>query len=527
MPPRFGPYMQYLEILSKKFPYVEYMLLWMLVGCAPPKWRFLKHSPGSRAERVARTHVSIIEYDSSGSVTENRCRDSQALRTALSGIGQDIDVRLFVVEDLSRDVVEMLGSYFQLDPTFFLSHLSDHLFHNVSDRWASRPDISLTARHRLHLSVDFLRARFFATEEDFEAAERESGMFNVLRRLDSDRSRTLRINPASDPTFSVSIGRSKASSWWRPAEHGQPLTGVLLVDPTVSTGLPLWGKNRPFEPLPTMDAVRTMGEDASHSVGSSMFEEVIYWSCRFSKHDLVEIKKDPRTMFMPMLKIIIAEWLAVFKYMTTCLARADWSFETAFWREHSVYAGDLLRYMRPWRDNLHHYQWMIKDAMTVLFSSDLERYRLHPETGSTRTVHGSGLQDLKPDFEQLQQRIDYLQMRIERLWDLSSNVEDNTGQLQISVLATIFLPLNFATSFLSMSDDISVHNPTFWLFFAIGFPLVGVTILIVIGAVPVFQHNLDRLIRSGLKRRRRRDSRPNLFGRRRNSASTDSKVARS
>lgn len=34
-------------------------------------------------------------------------------------------MRLFVVEDLSREVIEALGEHFDVDPSFFQAHLVD------------------------------------------------------------------------------------------------------------------------------------------------------------------------------------------------------------------------------------------------------------------------------------------------------------------------------------------------------------------------------------------------------------------
>lgn len=43
-----------------------------------------------------------------------------------------IKLRLFVVEDLSRDVIETLGSHFNIDPSFFREHLVDYIWYNIS-----------------------------------------------------------------------------------------------------------------------------------------------------------------------------------------------------------------------------------------------------------------------------------------------------------------------------------------------------------------------------------------------------------
>lgn len=80
-----------------------------------------------------------------------------------------------------------------------------------------------------HMCISYLRARYFETEKDFESAEKHSGMFNVLRRIDSDRSRKRLQNSLLDlDGASVALSRAKTSLWIKPRKDGDPLTGMTL-----------------------------------------------------------------------------------------------------------------------------------------------------------------------------------------------------------------------------------------------------------------------------------------------------------
>lgn len=155
--------------------------------------------------------------------------DTCKLKTALEKSPQSNDkvqTRLLIVEDLSRDVVEMLGSFYDVDPLFFLSHINDYLFHNTRDRWVELPNLDIDARNRSHFNLQYLRPRYFKDDESFKKAERESGMFNVLRRLDSDRSRTKLQNDLLDRAgSSVTLIRAKTSVWVKPRVAGESVTG--------------------------------------------------------------------------------------------------------------------------------------------------------------------------------------------------------------------------------------------------------------------------------------------------------------
>jgi hypothetical protein len=49
--------------------------------------------------------------------------------------------RIFILEDLSRDMVEVFGAAYDIDPLFFRGHLLDYLWYNIRDPWVDLPDL--------------------------------------------------------------------------------------------------------------------------------------------------------------------------------------------------------------------------------------------------------------------------------------------------------------------------------------------------------------------------------------------------
>lgn len=201
----------------------------MEVSAAPPKWRYLQHFPQVRDQRAKRVNVAVIDYTNQKPNLRD-FNDAAQLREGLDAVKQtneQAQTRLIVAEDLSRDLVETLGSYYDIDPLFFLSHIGDYLFHNTRDPWAELPSLDLDARQRDHFCLQYLRGRYFGNEEDFQNAEFESGTFNVLRRLDSDRSRKrLQDGLLDRKNASVVLTRSKVSLWVkRRTREDEPVTG--------------------------------------------------------------------------------------------------------------------------------------------------------------------------------------------------------------------------------------------------------------------------------------------------------------
>lgn len=87
---------------------------------------------------MAKTRVSLLEYPLDGAkpVAPVGFTDSGELDRYIQGLkGKDassVKLRLYVVEDLSREVIETLGSNYDVDPSFFREHLVDYVWYNIS-----------------------------------------------------------------------------------------------------------------------------------------------------------------------------------------------------------------------------------------------------------------------------------------------------------------------------------------------------------------------------------------------------------
>lgn len=186
----------------------------MEVTTSPVKWKFLKDDPENRAPRAQRTKVSVLEFIPG---KDTRRRDFHSSRQLSDAFSSNVFPkysecsRLFIVEDLSRDVIEILGAELDVDPLFFRSHISDYLWYNTRDPWVELPDLDIVSRERNFFNLRYVQARYFRTPESFEKSKQETGMFNVLRRLDSDKNQKATLDEHGS---SVALVRSKASFWF-------------------------------------------------------------------------------------------------------------------------------------------------------------------------------------------------------------------------------------------------------------------------------------------------------------------------
>ncbi len=215
--------MRYLESLAQGWPHISYLADFMKVTTAPPKQKFLNDQ--DRRERASRTKVTMLTFEPNVAVHRADYIDINDLSTALNGPSNtqnDVSARLFVVEDLSRDVIEALGARFDVDPLFFRGHISDYMWHNTRDPWVELPDLDISSRTRSYSHVRYVQTRYFRSEESLRKAKWESGGFNVLRRVDKDGNW---VPDVDIPNSDVGLVRSKTSIWIRPKKSGKE--GVL------------------------------------------------------------------------------------------------------------------------------------------------------------------------------------------------------------------------------------------------------------------------------------------------------------
>lgn len=199
----------------------------MEVSAASSKWNYLKEHPENRGERASRVKVSIIEF---GNDTPTRSTEYTTVHELQNALMTSPEIsqpaaRLVVCEDVSRDLIETIGSFYNIDPLFFLSHIGDYLFHAPRHSWIDTPSLG-PSEGSDYFTLRYLRARYFKTEEEFTDAERQNEEFNVLRRLDSDKSRRRLRDGLTNAENSVAISRAKTSLWIKTHKQDEAIIGM-------------------------------------------------------------------------------------------------------------------------------------------------------------------------------------------------------------------------------------------------------------------------------------------------------------
>ncbi len=215
----------------------------MEVTTTPLRWPYLRPNfrdgtqlqaaVDARAERASRTNVTRIDFRKSDYVAEVSCDTPEKLIVALDEDYPEHEdsLRLFVVEDLSRDVIEALGSKLDIEPDFFREHIVDYAWCNIRDRWQEPPKLEADMQAQRWIQLRYVTARYFHSESSFGKAVEQAEHFNVLRRPDHDLN-----NRAvwEDKAALVGITRARASFWQSQAAEkggavGKSIQCVRLV----------------------------------------------------------------------------------------------------------------------------------------------------------------------------------------------------------------------------------------------------------------------------------------------------------
>ena len=174
----------------KAFPSLRHLVSWMEVSTSATRFKYLSQNSPERKERIQRVRVCQVDLKKKATPISTHFTDAKAVSEALTSEGERSskpDVRIYVVEDLSRDVVELFGQKFGIDPHFWKSHIDDYLWWTARQETVEIRSLDLLTRARPYLTLQYLRPRYYASTTSFEKATKQAAIFNVLRQLDGDR----------------------------------------------------------------------------------------------------------------------------------------------------------------------------------------------------------------------------------------------------------------------------------------------------------------------------------------------------
>lgn len=284
--------------------------------------------------------------------------------------------------------------------------------------------------------------------------------------------------------------------------------GVLLIDPTIKAGTPLWYGYRNWEDTPSYKVDKLPKPPPR----DTFFNDLVYWA---QKHESFVSRYATPSAHLPiitLLHLICAEWLTMSEYIKTRISQIEWEISVP---EHFLKPGtninDALNKLHMWRRLVPLYREMI--AETIQRVSEMEWPTDHigaqPSTilDSTKE-HNTPLGIFGDDFKKALGFMDDFQDRIDRLTSVVTAVisiedsrharDDNRNLARLTWLGTFFIPLSYISSLFSMQPDISQLGNTYKLYFAVAFPAaMGAVLLLLV--LPFLQNMVIGWFSSSLR----------------------------
>jgi hypothetical protein len=502
------PYLAHVKALAPTWKTLRHLADWMQVGTTPLRWSEMDEFEKER--RKFKANLTYVEYQPSIAPTSQEIETPNALQELLQSLSHEPDkeppMRLFIVEDLSQQVIEILGSRFDIDPLCFREQIDDYVWYNVRDPWAQPTSLMASMKNQQWFTLRNARLRYHKSWQDYESGWLESNTWNVLRRLDNDSSQ---MNYWDSEGALVSIMRTRTTIWiGKDKRCGNGTVGIMFVDPTTSHGSPLWFDRANWLPTPRPKMDGPPPPAVTQSV--SWYKDIVNmtrafpWFATGDGHEI-----NAQVLAKPVLYTICAEWLVVCDYAKTRLAQIERSIQMPE-RFFSTNKEDTPRKrLHTWRRQVPIFREMVIDTLEQGLPAAARLTSRRPGASTTNSASSpmdrrsimtelnfdelKGYEDIVPDFKRVLAAINDLQERVDRLTDIvvaEISIQDTQRSLieahnsaRLTWLATIFVPLSLISSVYSMTEDISTLKHTVKWYFVTAIP----TTVIVMGLVWMIQ----------------------------------------
>ncbi|KAF5242108.1 hypothetical protein FAUST_3468 [Fusarium austroamericanum] len=515
-----GQYLDYVKSLSRRWTQLELLYDFMDVGTIPTRWcifpgeetdkneepRYtygptLREKRDQQRDRGNKMDFALLKFKETGYPEKDGSKDLKDAILGIKNANSEVKFSLFVVEDLSREVIEALGSAFAIDPRFFRAHITDYVWNNIRDRWREPSILQVDAHRQKWFQLRLIRSRYFEDQSGLKKAKEEVNQFNVMRRLDADRNQIF-WDKDLDPTLwervngqceknnkqkkrvDAKVGhmRSRATFWlneqstigtygdvkFRVYINKFRSTGVLLLEPTPKSGFPLWRGYPNWDDMPPFDdkAVYLSPQENDPQIPPSLrnppgswFEEYLFWAQRTGKFDNSHGGRGDEQSFIPaqcLLHLVCGEWLTFVDYLNARLNQIDWGisnpsfFPESGGTDHQKQSLGKLYFWRRWVPQARD---MLQDTMgQVIDGKDTVRQVSDCRVDIVAQVFKSYEKDLR--F--IRKRLEDYEVRIDSLTTVVNStisLADASNTSKLTILASFFIPPSLVAALLSMNVD--------------------------------------------------------------------------
>jgi len=264
--------------------------------------------------------------------------------------------------------------------------------------------------------------------------------------------------------------------------------GILLVDPTITHGFPLWSGYGNFHPPPDFGAA--VEEIAFPPYEGTAVQEFIFWTMNQARSKANMIPPSPDLLPIAFFTMICAQWLIMVEYINTRLGQIEWEIELGLSHLYSQDFDHTVKTLLIWRRRMPIYHAFIERSISRLSA----RYK-----STDPTSPFSSWEDILTNLRDILHRVEILHCRADKIMAVSMAVtareeskkatQESHAITRVSYLAFFFVPMSFWTGFFSMSGEFPIT--TYWIYTAIALPISACAL-----GVLMFAGKIGRWVRS-------------------------------
>ncbi|CZR51307.1 uncharacterized protein PAC_01182 [Phialocephala subalpina] len=373
----------------------------------------------------------------------------------------DCQGRLIIVEDLSKAIIESLGSSLDLDPLFFASHIHGPRV----DVTSSKPSLAILPSKVINqnfLSLQYQRSMDFGLCP--MAPRKMSRNSNVPRKV-------VLLPPLKDTyigleqqSCSILLSSTKSKSWLALILVDKP-NSDLYTSPEkqmVLPSRPFQGGYEDFSERPSF-----FEPDAGHPGRMSLLEDLVWYWQKERPPAFESTQPTLLSLAYYPLKISAAEWVSYVAVMSNSIKQYEYTTEAPHQRDGLRKIDSDLRSLEVWGRRCLQTTSKLRSVIDFLqhrtkANQDLEEYTL-----------------LIRDFEHVAALVDTYGRRLEimvpvvtsvlQIADTRRSLREAANVTRLTNLALLFVPLSFVASLFSMNGGVTRHDLA--IYFAVAIPL--------------------------------------------------------
>ncbi|KAL8380899.1 hypothetical protein RB595_005270 [Gaeumannomyces hyphopodioides] len=395
---------------------------------------------------------------------------------------------VYLVEGLCEEFVAVLGGHFQIHPSLFADHERLVPFGGRhTGESGGIPFLPSAISGRDHVALKY--------HELVVLPARPPGFRNMC----ATSGRHMAVTRLMGELSEVVISRRKFTFWSKITGSGG-WECIILCDPPIRHILTDYSGRSGFEVvtapyasgyldfMPLSNQMKARGGPPRTSLLEDISFYLQHHSGALGGSNL--LIKDPKPLRVFVDKIVASHFLKLAEFLQANIDTVQWQLSRRRDLAHFpvLLAEELWSDVQSWQRRVAEYQDDLEGIMLQLGVA----LRTDPDTGGDRNWTDSAV-----DFQHLLRRYRELGARTRALGDAVSSLGSLTGNRAASrsaelslleaeragrearrvkaltILGVVFLPLSLSTSIFSMADQYLPGSSSFWVYFAVSIPLIG------------------------------------------------------